>query len=622
MLLWLRHLLDAERYTRNLKRTVVSYERLVTDWRTEADRISSSCDVSWPRQDAASEMELDWFLDESRRHQRSSAAQVGRTPIWVREVYRIFQDAAAGNPIDVDRLDAIGSEIDRADAVYGRYLAEMIHGMNDHYGRAERLKSEVAKVAGELSRAMEEAESLRQRNVELTNSEVSSEAALRARDETQTTSQAAAIHELAEARESLRIDQGRLAQVEAQRSALEQQLQALTDELNTARTELEMRLGAARAENESALGELAQVRGDSARALAEAHADNKALEEQLRELTAERERQTQLLEVALRQSDTYARELSVAQAALQEERAYVLELTGQIRSFARDTEQLSASLSAARSVADEQAAQASALRSRVEQMGAEREEFASRLSAAHEREIQGDAQRRSAASSIETLERSLVDQQALVRELSAKLNENEAELATSNSDRSKLELQLKSTILVRQQLEEAHAAADKTFLELAEQRSRIASLERELSNTVVIQRRLDEAEAVAQQRSAELSALRSSKSELEAEFSAVRAKKSQLEVELSDLSASRSQLEAEVSSAKILLSQIAGAVDAEPHADLELARSVRELRDRERNQSEVIEALTKSTSWRLTRPIRVVRRAISRTRQRLLPPPT
>src|SRR3546814_11055533 len=47
LLLWLRHVLDAERDSRGLPRCFVSYEQLLSDWRVCADAVSSALSLEW-----------------------------------------------------------------------------------------------------------------------------------------------------------------------------------------------------------------------------------------------------------------------------------------------------------------------------------------------------------------------------------------------------------------------------------------------------------------------------------------------------------------------------------------------------------------------------------------------
>lgn len=65
-LLWLRHMLDAERDTRALARTVVSYDALLADWRGVAARVAPLLGrEGWSPTDGA---ELDAFFDPALRH--------------------------------------------------------------------------------------------------------------------------------------------------------------------------------------------------------------------------------------------------------------------------------------------------------------------------------------------------------------------------------------------------------------------------------------------------------------------------------------------------------------------------------------------------------------------------
>ena len=65
-LLWLRHMLDAERDSRPLRRAVVSYDRLLADWRSTAASIAPLLGrEGWT---AESEADIDAFLDPSLRH--------------------------------------------------------------------------------------------------------------------------------------------------------------------------------------------------------------------------------------------------------------------------------------------------------------------------------------------------------------------------------------------------------------------------------------------------------------------------------------------------------------------------------------------------------------------------
>src|ERR1700722_4417867 len=83
-MLWLGHLLDAERATRGAKRVIVHYEDLVGErgWRSIAAQIADEFDFAWPRLDAEAEAAVDAFLAPELRRRRASDDALGKLPAW------------------------------------------------------------------------------------------------------------------------------------------------------------------------------------------------------------------------------------------------------------------------------------------------------------------------------------------------------------------------------------------------------------------------------------------------------------------------------------------------------------------------------------------------------------
>jgi hypothetical protein len=67
-LLWLRHVLDAEKATRGLQRAVVTYGALLADWQSVVATLGAGLGVSWPRRGAMAELEIERFLATQLRH--------------------------------------------------------------------------------------------------------------------------------------------------------------------------------------------------------------------------------------------------------------------------------------------------------------------------------------------------------------------------------------------------------------------------------------------------------------------------------------------------------------------------------------------------------------------------
>lgn len=72
-LLWLRHMIDAERNTRGMKRAVVDYDGMLADWRAAMVRMAPLAGRDGWQPGDAEAGEIDAFLDPGLRHHRLSA---------------------------------------------------------------------------------------------------------------------------------------------------------------------------------------------------------------------------------------------------------------------------------------------------------------------------------------------------------------------------------------------------------------------------------------------------------------------------------------------------------------------------------------------------------------------
>jgi hypothetical protein len=62
LLMWLRHVLDAEFHTRNIQRSIVRSEDLLERWSLVASQIGRDLNVDWPRKTAEREAEISHFV--------------------------------------------------------------------------------------------------------------------------------------------------------------------------------------------------------------------------------------------------------------------------------------------------------------------------------------------------------------------------------------------------------------------------------------------------------------------------------------------------------------------------------------------------------------------------------
>src|SRR5262249_13954069 len=91
LLLWLRHVLDAEVATREIARGFVAYDQLLHDWRAPIRRLGLDLGLAWPETSEASETAVEEFLDDDLRHHSMSSDAVSAHPAafeWADRTFR------------------------------------------------------------------------------------------------------------------------------------------------------------------------------------------------------------------------------------------------------------------------------------------------------------------------------------------------------------------------------------------------------------------------------------------------------------------------------------------------------------------------------------------------------
>jgi hypothetical protein len=124
-LLWLRHVLDAERATRGRPRVFVSYEGLMNGWRATIERIQTTLELALPKLPEASAGEIETFLSEALHHERATPASVTDDPglsNWLRESFTVLDNWArqGEQAADFAVLDRIGAAFDAAVPAFAR----------------------------------------------------------------------------------------------------------------------------------------------------------------------------------------------------------------------------------------------------------------------------------------------------------------------------------------------------------------------------------------------------------------------------------------------------------------------------------------------------------------------
>ena len=130
VLLWLRHVLDAEAHTRDLPRAFVEWSAFLSDWRSSLERAYAMIGLDAPRFADAAAADVDSYLTPNLRHNVFSIAEMAADPnvnVWACDAYRALL-ALTERPYCPDamhRLDSTRAEFDGASQNFGAAFAEL-----------------------------------------------------------------------------------------------------------------------------------------------------------------------------------------------------------------------------------------------------------------------------------------------------------------------------------------------------------------------------------------------------------------------------------------------------------------------------------------------------------------
>jgi hypothetical protein len=119
VLIWLRHVLDAEFHSRRMPRCFLSFEDLLADWRPQMARVADKIDVAWPDATDDTSVKIAEFLSAELRHQQFSPDAIKSDPAVI-PLARAAYDALTGIVADgenkalLDRLDEVRAAFDDA----------------------------------------------------------------------------------------------------------------------------------------------------------------------------------------------------------------------------------------------------------------------------------------------------------------------------------------------------------------------------------------------------------------------------------------------------------------------------------------------------------------------------
>ncbi|HEY4846573.1 MAG TPA: hypothetical protein VIH87_01950 [Methylocella sp.] len=128
-LLWLRHIIDAEIASRALPRSIFTWDQLLWDWRSVAEKTTTELGLPWPRLSDATAHEIENFIGYDLVHHRVSAPELAAHPDiheWTMSAYRAMLKLARApqSTSPLKKLDKTRDAFNRVSRMFGRTVLE------------------------------------------------------------------------------------------------------------------------------------------------------------------------------------------------------------------------------------------------------------------------------------------------------------------------------------------------------------------------------------------------------------------------------------------------------------------------------------------------------------------
>lgn len=537
LLLWLRHVLEAEVGSRGHSRVFVSYDGLLADWRATVVRIGEGLGLRWPRHPDTAADDIEEFLSGELRHFRAADETMPRHSLalaWVARAYEVFERWAGDGeqPADYAELDALKAAFDEASPLL-RMISQETRGLQAKLAMAETaLSTARAEAIGHAANHATEQKKRGTAEARIAELEVGLESSARGRQEVE--SALAALRAEAAGHAANHASEQRNRSLAETRIA---ELEATLESSVRGRQEAESALAALRAELASLSA--SQASEQRHRALAEAR---------LAELEAE-------LEGSEKSKQQLESDLAQMRSAFLQRGHELDELRDQTERDQRKTARLSGELEAANDELE-------------------------RLEQRHERDARHLAQMARQLAPLLKQELGAVLDNRRVEEMAARLEREKAELSVV-----KMSLETRLSMLTEEMSRERDAVA-----------SQIASLRAEndaaAADAAYLRAERDAASSEISKLTAELDSLRSLEKKVEEVGLELGQKSAALEAVTREISALRTERD----NLKPLENKTEEARRALDHKAAELEAFK--------------QAVTSSTSWRLTAPLRGISRLL------------
>lgn len=160
-LLWLRHTLQAEKDSRNITRSFLTYQNLLADWRKSLRKIAADLSIRWPQFTKNNELKIEHFISPHLQHQKSDNVALfasNNVSRWVKRTYQSMLDLTiTKNNIEIIReLDEIYHEVSEADSAFGLVIAEQANKLTEIKTKYQLSCAQISSLSMQLSKTKED----------------------------------------------------------------------------------------------------------------------------------------------------------------------------------------------------------------------------------------------------------------------------------------------------------------------------------------------------------------------------------------------------------------------------------------------------------------------------------
>lgn len=158
LLLWLRHVLDAEHFTRHLPRCFVMFFDLLEDWRGLVGRIGADLQLEWPTGPRDAAEAIEQFLSPDLRHHERASQDLRLHPgaaDWVVEAYDLLMRLGISStpvPECVAGLSELRQALEHGARAFGPLILEREAKLDQATSRQKELVARIHAVEAEMAR--------------------------------------------------------------------------------------------------------------------------------------------------------------------------------------------------------------------------------------------------------------------------------------------------------------------------------------------------------------------------------------------------------------------------------------------------------------------------------------